>query len=172
MAAHKLARLRMKARYQGTFKPFKEGDEVWLESKNLSTPYVSKKMAPKREGPFKIKEVLSPFTYRLDLPDRWKIHNVFHASLLTPFTQTEAYGPAFANPPPEEVEGEEEYEVEKILAHRRVGRTSKYLVRWKGYSSYHDSWQSEEDLANCQELLTEFKKTNKGTSKKRNQARK
>ena len=92
-----------------------------MESKNLSTPYTSKKIAPKREGPFKIKEVLSPLAYRLDLPDRWRIHDVFHASLLTPFTQTEAYGPAFANPPQEKVEGEEEYKVEKILARRRFG---------------------------------------------------
>ena len=172
MAAHELARLRMKSRFQGTFKPFKEGDEVWLESKNLSTPYPSKKIAPKREGPFKIKEVLSLLTYQLNLPDRWKIHDMFHASLLTPFVQTEAYGPPFTNPPPEEVEGKEEYEVEKILAHRRVGRTSKYLIRWKGYSSYHDSWQPEEDLANCQELLMEFKKTNKETNRKRDNTRK
>jgi hypothetical protein len=38
-----------------------------------------KKMAPKREGPFKVEEVLGPVTYQLKLPTTWKTHNVFHA---------------------------------------------------------------------------------------------
>ena len=39
----------------------------------LETPY-HKKMAPKREGPFEIEEVIGPVTYRLKLPETWKIH--------------------------------------------------------------------------------------------------
>jgi hypothetical protein len=51
-----------------------------------------KKMAPKREGPFEIEEVLGPVTYRLKLPTTWKIHNVFHAVLLKPYVETEVHG--------------------------------------------------------------------------------
>jgi hypothetical protein len=40
-----------------------------------------KKIAPKREGPFEIDEVLGPVTYSLKLPKTWKIHDVFHAIL-------------------------------------------------------------------------------------------
>jgi hypothetical protein len=47
----------------------------------LKTSYY-KKIAPKMEGPFKIKEVLGPVTYRLKLPETWRIHDVFHAILL------------------------------------------------------------------------------------------
>uniref|UniRef100_A0A0W0G3X4 Integrase catalytic domain-containing protein n=1 Tax=Moniliophthora roreri TaxID=221103 RepID=A0A0W0G3X4_MONRR len=43
---------------------FEEGQKVWLEAKNLATGYPSKKLAPKREGPFKIFKVLGPVTYR------------------------------------------------------------------------------------------------------------
>ena len=43
---------------------------------------LSQKMAPKWEGPFQIKEVLGPVTYQLKLPEPWKIHKVFHATLL------------------------------------------------------------------------------------------
>ena len=151
----------MKSRFQGTFKPFKEGDKVWLESKNLSTPYLSKKISPKREGPFKIKEVLSPLTYRLDLPDRWKIHDVFHASLLTPFTQTEVYGPAFPNPPPEEVEGEEEYEVEEAVDARLHRGKIQYLIKWVGYDE--KTWEPASALSlNAKGALMEFYRKHPG----------
>ena len=43
---------------------------------------LSKKLSKKYIGPFHIKEVISPITYRLDLPLVMKIHNVFHTSLL------------------------------------------------------------------------------------------
>ena len=61
--------------------PFKKGDKVWLDSRNLKTVY-HKKMKPKQEGPFPITEVLGPVTYRLQLPAMWRIHNIFHAALL------------------------------------------------------------------------------------------
>ena len=80
-AAHKLARSRMADRRKSSFIPFKKGDLVWLDSRNLKTIY-HKKMKPKREGPFKITEVLGPVTYRLKLPNTWRIHDVFHAVLL------------------------------------------------------------------------------------------
>jgi hypothetical protein len=70
LAAHELARSRMADRRKSTFTPFKEGDQVWLDSRNLKTIY-HKKMKPKREGPFEITEVLGPVTYRLKLPTSW-----------------------------------------------------------------------------------------------------
>ena len=48
-------------------------------------------MTPKREGPFKIEEVLGPITYRLKMPDIWKIHNVFHAVLLKPYQENDIH---------------------------------------------------------------------------------
>ena len=81
LASHELARSRMADRRKLTFTPFKKGDKVWLDSRNLKTTY-HKKMKPKREGPFSITEVLGPVTYRLCLPPSWRIHDVFHATLL------------------------------------------------------------------------------------------
>jgi hypothetical protein len=62
---------------------FAVGDKVLLSSKNvaLKTPGVNK-LLPKFLGPFTVTEVLSPVSYRLDLPSSMKCHNVFHASLL------------------------------------------------------------------------------------------
>jgi hypothetical protein len=70
-----------------------------------------KKITPKREGPFEIDEVLGPVTYRLKLPESWKIHNVFHATLLRPYIENEVYGNNYPRPLPELLEGEEVYEV-------------------------------------------------------------
>jgi hypothetical protein len=89
LAAHELARQLMLHQNMKTFVPFKQGDKVWLEGKNLHIPYKSHKLAPKLEGPFKIKEVLGRTVYKLDLPSQWRIHLVFHASLLTPYYKME-----------------------------------------------------------------------------------
>jgi hypothetical protein len=80
-----------------------------------------KKMAPKQEEPFKIKEVLGPVTYRLKLPMTWKIHNVFHAILLKPYIKIEVHRENFSRPIPDILYGEEVYNVETILKHRRRG---------------------------------------------------
>ena len=103
LAAHELARSRMTNRRKSTFTPLKKDDRVWLDSRNLKTIY-HKKMKPKREGPFRITEDLGPLTYRLQLPTSWRIHNVFHATLLKPYKENETYGQNFPEPPPELVE--------------------------------------------------------------------
>jgi hypothetical protein len=67
---------------------FQTGQEVWLEAKNLQLPFQTPKLAPKRHGPFCITKQILPVAYQLQLPDAWKIHNVFHASLLTTYHET------------------------------------------------------------------------------------
>jgi hypothetical protein len=47
-----------------------------------------------------------------------RIHNVFHVDRLIPYIETQAYGKAYPQPPPELIYGEEEYEVEAIIHHR------------------------------------------------------
>ena len=100
---------------------------------------------------------VSKVAYRLKLPPHWKIHDVFHMSLLTSYKETDIYGPNFIEPPPDIIEGKPEWEVEQILKERTFGRWKKkqYLIHWKGYSPAHDSWVNIKDL-NAPELLAEF----------------
>jgi len=127
-------------------KPYKVDDQVWLEGTNLKMPYETAKLSPKRYGPFRVAAKISNTSYQLNLPPTWKIHPIFHATLLTLYRETEAHGPNFLEPPPDIIEGEPEWEVEKILAERRYRNRHQYLIRWKNYSPAHDSWTNENDI--------------------------
>ena len=94
---------------------YKVRDQVWLEGRHLHTNQPTTKLAPRRHGPFKIVQVMSPVNYHLELPTQWSIHPVSHINLLTPYLKTPTHGPNYQRPPPDLVDGEEEYEVERIL---------------------------------------------------------
>lgn len=51
----------------------------------------TKKLAPKWIGPYEITEVINEVAMRVALPKKWKMHNVFHVSLLKPYEQPNAY---------------------------------------------------------------------------------
>ena len=75
---------------------------------------------------------------------------MFHVSNLEGYRRDGAVQP----PPPAEVlAGEDEYEVDSILDHRRVGSRKylkyEYLVHWTDYSHEHDTWEGEENLTNA-----------------------
>jgi len=57
---------------------------------------------------------------------------------------------------PIEVEGVEEWEVEKILNKRKIRGVEKYLVQWKGFTAEGNTWERKEDLKNAGEALEEF----------------
>jgi NADH dehydrogenase FAD-containing subunit len=82
--AHECMRLIMSQCQNKPWTPFKIGDKVWLDNRNLPMPYATRKLNQRREGPFTITQKTSPMTYELKLPDKWCIHNRFHVSLLTP----------------------------------------------------------------------------------------
>src|SRR5712672_160342 len=143
------------------FKEFIISQKVWLEGKNIKRPYDSPKLSPKQYGPFRVVAKISPVAYKLQIPVTWQIHDVFHASLLTPYKETVEHGKNFLEPPPDVIEGEEEWEVEQILDKRIFGRSKKlqFLVRWKGYSPAHDQWVNKEDMA-ADDLARIFEREN------------
>src|SRR6266851_4891677 len=84
---------------------FSLGQKVWLKAKNLALPYGSVKLAPRQHSPFPITQVISPVMYKLALPHQWTIHPMFHASLLTPYSETKEHRENYSQPPPDLVGG-------------------------------------------------------------------
>ena len=137
---------------------FKEGDLVWLEGTNIKTTYPKLKLAPKRHGPFEVLAAL-PVNCRLKLPKTWKIHPVFHNSLLKPYKETAAHGPNYPRPPPEIVDEEgEHYEVDAILQtkYTQNRKSVLYLVHWKDYPTSERTWEPLANLKGATELVNLF----------------
>jgi len=119
-AQHKVQESWIKEKPQ--YIPFSVGSKVWLEGTNLQLPSnTTPKLSPRRYGPFKVVSQISKVAYKLKLPSTWKTHDVFHASLLMPYKETNQHGPNFLEPPPEILEGKLEWEVKKILKERSFG---------------------------------------------------
>src|SRR5216683_1542915 len=74
------------------------------------------------------------------------MHPVFHTSLLTPYVKTKEHGENFTRPPPDMIEGEVEYEVKAIWAHRYQRHKLQYLIKWKGYPESDNTWEPEDNV--------------------------
>ena len=133
---------------------------MWLEARNLKLGYPTKKLAPRQEGPFIIERVLGPLTYQLKLPKTWRIHPVFHVTLLTPFKENPIYGQGFTKPPPNQTEDGEEYKVEAIVEHRKRGNGYHYLMKWKGYETAENTWEPLSNLKNATDIIKKWHEDN------------
>ena len=67
--------------------PYDVGDLVMLNGKHIRTRRAAKKLEVKLFGPFKVKKLVGPEgqSVELELPSRWRVHNVFHISPVEPY---------------------------------------------------------------------------------------
>jgi len=61
------------------------GDLVMLNAKNIKSKRPTRKFTPRFYGPVKVLEKKGNRVLKLDIPAHWKIHPVFHVSLLKPY---------------------------------------------------------------------------------------
>ncbi|CAI7764615.1 unnamed protein product [Closterium sp. NIES-54] len=135
------------------------GDQVLLDTRNLNLSHLPSKLRPRFSGPFLVEAQVTPVTFRLRLPDTWKLHNAFHVQLLKPYKDPNQQFQGRQLPPssPVLVQDEPEYELERVLTHwRRGGKTLEFLLRWKGYDPTEDSWVVEADMGNARRALNDY----------------
>ena len=137
---------------------YKIGDEVVLSTVNLRTycPNLRPKIKARWVGPFRIRKIVSPVAFGLDLAPGWRIHPVFHTSKLKRYIRSEEFLREVKPPPPVLVGDTLEYEVEGILRHQGIGAQRRYLVLWKGYPLTEATWEPESHLTNAPDILEEY----------------
>ena len=130
---------------------FKEGDLVYLSTKNISMPKGrARKLAPKYLGPFPITKIIKEgATYQLGLSDeliKRGVNKSFHASLLRPHVPNDDRWfpgrlpiqiPGFGEKP-------EEWIVERIITHHGKGLNSEFQILWKAGDK---SWATHRETA-------------------------
>ena len=123
---------------------FQVGDNVLLSTRHMRFRQSLGKLQSRFIGPFRITEKVSRAAYKLQLPEGWKIHPVFHVSLLKKWYASTWSVPANAPIPELEASTEPSYQIEKILRWRWVGRGRRryreFLVTWSGYPLEEAQW--------------------------------
>ena len=125
----------------------------------LSTRYLRLKLPRKLQdwyiGQFKVLKLVGPTDYKLDLSHNdglRTIHKAFHVSLLRDFEDNRLG----QQPPPVEVYGLSEYEIEAIVGHWIYRKQPKYYVSFVGYDASENAWLAEKQLSNAKQLLSEY----------------
>ena len=117
------------ARHKKTW--FQVGDMVLSATKHLRHLRPSRKLADKFLGLFKVKRIVYEHgqAYQLELPPSYRNHDTFHVSLSEPWNERKGIE---AVPKATQVQGQEEFKVKSIQAHKDTRQGRLYLVRWKG----------------------------------------
>ena len=141
---------------------FQEGEQVLLSTRNIRFRRCPTKLQRRYVGPFRIIQKISDVAYKLALPEGWKMHPVFHVSLLKKWRESEWSCPVDTEPELDvEFEPEDIYQIERILKWRRVksGRRAsrEFLVEWRGYPLEDAQWVPEKNFPYPEELKTQIR---------------
>ena len=135
---------------------WEKGNRVLLSTKDLVfKERPTKKLMERYVGPYVIEEVVLSNAVKLRLPSLMRIHPVVNVSRIVRYKkqvkeQKKEEGKLV------EVEGVEEWEVEKILNKKKMRGVEKYLIRWKRFMAEGDTWERRENLKNAEKLIEEF----------------
>ena len=129
---------------------FDVGQYVLLSTKNLRIRGTPAKLQRRFVGPFKILERIGNQAYRLQLPDGWNIHPTFHVTLLKAWQRGQWTQETAADPIELQAEGDDEFEIERLLRWRRVTvgrrRIREFLILWRGWPLDDATWVREDDI--------------------------
>ena len=143
------------------------GDKVWLSSKNLKTKR-NRKLEANFLGPFQVLHPVNKQAYKLELPKKWMIHDVFHVSLLEQDTMKQGRVNDTQLDFEFEAGDDKEYKVDGIQDSAVYARESAigqlpglyYLVFWKSYTEEENTWEPALAIQYLWRLVTAYHKNN------------
>ncbi|CAN6308396.1 unnamed protein product [Urochloa humidicola] len=122
---------------------FAVGEWVWLHLNHRSAVAIKDskdhKLSPKYYGPFKVLERIGAVAYRLQLPAKAKIHDVFHVAFLKKYI---GESPQVIAQLPHVVHGRAVLTPEKVLRVRPAASGWELLVQWTGRGAIDATWES------------------------------
>jgi hypothetical protein len=123
------------------------GDWVWLRLHQRTavaiTAASSSKLGPRYFGPYQITERLGAVAYRLRLPPKARIHDVFHVALLNKF---QGDPPAELVPLPPILHGRVVPTPAQVVRARLNRGQWELLVQWEGRVAAEATWEPVKDF--------------------------
>ena len=163
---HHAQKLQKQAHNKGV-KPrsYASGDKVWLNSKYIKTKR-NWKLEAKFFRLFQILDLIIKQTYKLELPKRWRIHNVFHVSLLEQDSTRKERVDKWVTELELEAGNSQEYELKVIWDSAVYANKSEsgqlpglyYLVVWKRYPKEENTWDPSSTIQHLKKLINSFYK--------------
>ena len=144
---------------------FRVDDQVLLSTEGLNLQGFDNKLCSLFIGPFRVIEIINPNAYKLDLPSAMgALHPTFNIEKLKHFRPSNPdrfpdRPTPHTRPPPvakADSNGDTEFEVERILAKRKKGRSFEYLVKWTGYPMEESQWMPQKELSQAKGAIEEF----------------
>ena len=139
-------------------------EKIWLNSKFIKSKR-NRKLEVKFFGPFRVLHPVEKQAYKLELLRNWRIHDVFHVSLLEQNTTRKGRVNEFLAAPEFEPGNDKEYEIEAIRDSAVYVKEIDghlpglyYLVAWKGYPEEENTWELSSAVMHLQKMISTFHK--------------
>ncbi|XP_070029819.1 uncharacterized protein [Nicotiana sylvestris] len=157
-------RMKRHANQNCCFVEYQVGDKMMVKipKRYLFTRVHDPRLLKKYIGPLSIERRIGKVAYRVDTPAWWKIHPVFHVSLLKPFWE-DTEDPSRSQLTIPSIRGPNstgETRVEAILDDRAIHASRKdhqeFLVKWQGCDAEENTWERETNLKAYKNLIEDY----------------
>ena len=135
-----------------------------MNSKYIKTKQ-NRKLEAKFFRPFRVLHPVGKQANKLELPKKWKVHDVFHVSLLEQDTTRKRRVSKKVPELDAGNEGSKEYKVEAIRNNAIYATESEghlpglyYLIAWKGYPKEENTWKQSSAVQHLKKLINFFHK--------------
>ena len=143
---------------------YRPGDSVWSSGKHIKTKR-NLKLEHKYLGLFEILQAVGKQAYKFKFFSKWRIHSVFHVSLLERLVKrNEAVDLKIADQLEFEEREKPEQEVDSIIdrmifAEEAIDSQTPrlyYIIHWKKATPTEDTWERVKGIAHLRPLLKKY----------------